>query len=164
MLNLEKADTVPRRHKPARVASAKALPGGGFTFSDGVMRYTASRLGRGSLRLLMSSTTRQQDKSPQWIRKITGDRNTRSNVAGPLQIHIYSGGRKRIIHAILRIPPLTMLKMLENRKPYHIKYFPLPISVLGNSWSVLIENGKCHLVLSRAVFGLFLQFFLICPK
>lgn len=28
-----------------------------LTFSEGVMRYTASRLGRGSRRLLMSSTT-----------------------------------------------------------------------------------------------------------
>lgn len=54
--------------KPECLTSAKALPGG-FTFSEGVMRYTASRLGSGSRRLLMSSTTRQQNSSPWWIRE-----------------------------------------------------------------------------------------------
>lgn len=42
----------PSQHLTQATVSRTAL-----TFSEGVMRYTASRLGRGSRRLLMSSTT-----------------------------------------------------------------------------------------------------------
>jgi hypothetical protein len=59
MLNLEMAGprSVPKSLSPESQPERGTQ---GFTFSDGVMRYTASRLGSGSRRLLISSTTTQR--------------------------------------------------------------------------------------------------------
>lgn len=50
---------------PSQHLSQATVPHTALTFSEGVMRYTASRLGRGSRRLLMSSTT-WGEKQESW--------------------------------------------------------------------------------------------------